>query len=169
MLTSEVALLDPKLAIPLGELEVGEFTDPIAARGGLHVVQLVDLREAQIAPFEVCYKLFQASQSFIKTVAIDVACALGRKPIPSAWDRPRLNRFRSDALRPGQVERGRVAEARALIDSDTVHGGMIPKLEESFRALKTGVGKVRICAVGHPHVISHALEDVFDFGTTLVA
>jgi acetylglutamate kinase len=63
----------------------------------------------------------------------------------------------------------RVAEARALIDSDTVHGGMIPKLEESFRALKAGVGKVRICAVGHPHVISHALEDVFDFGTTLVA
>ena len=44
--------LDPKLAIPLGELEVGEFTDPIAARGGLHVVQLVDLREAQIAPFD---------------------------------------------------------------------------------------------------------------------
>ena len=44
--------LDPKLAVPLGEIGVGEFTDPIGARGGLHVAQLVDLREAQIAPFD---------------------------------------------------------------------------------------------------------------------
>ena len=48
----EIEDLDTKLSVPLSAAAVGEYTDPIEARGGLHIAQLVDRRDAQIAPFD---------------------------------------------------------------------------------------------------------------------
>jgi acetylglutamate kinase len=41
------------------------------------------------------------------------------------------------------IDRARFEELKA---SGAVHSGMLPKLENAFRALEKGVGKVVICA-----------------------
>jgi len=61
-----------------------------------------------------------------------------------------------------------VAEARALIADGTVQGGMIPKLEEAFRVLTTGVGRVCILPAGEAGAITAALSGETAFGTTLL-
>ena len=61
-----------------------------------------------------------------------------------------------------------VAEAQALIDDEVVQGGMIPKLEEAFRVLATGVGRVVILPAGVDGALTGALQGKSSVGTTLV-
>jgi acetylglutamate kinase len=44
-------------------------------------------------------------------------------------------------------------DARALLDSGTAHGGMIPKLETCLEALRSGVGAVHVLDGRVPHVL----------------
>lgn len=62
-----------------------------------------------------------------------------------------------------------VDEARGLIVDGTVQGGMIPKLEEAFRVLATGVGEVCILPGGVEGAITGALAGSDRWGTVLVA
>ena len=61
-----------------------------------------------------------------------------------------------------------VAEAQALIDDGIVHSGMIPKLEEAFRVLRSGVSQVRICAIGGASILSEDQHVTTASGTLLV-
>lgn len=61
-----------------------------------------------------------------------------------------------------------IAEAKGLIGDGTVAGGMIPKLEEAFRVLSAGVGRVCILPAGRPDTCLQALGDDTRNGTTLV-
>lgn len=61
-----------------------------------------------------------------------------------------------------------VAEAKGLIADGTVKGGMIPKLEESFRLLDKGVGRVCILEAGRPGALSAVLSGSTEQGTVLV-
>ncbi len=62
-----------------------------------------------------------------------------------------------------------VSEAKSLITDGTVYGGMIPKLEESFRVVEAGVGRVIILRMGTRGCISTAIAGSTDHGTTLHA
>lgn len=44
--------LDAALESAAWSLKPGEVTDPISGRGGLHVIQLIERREAKVTPFE---------------------------------------------------------------------------------------------------------------------
>lgn len=44
--------LDPELEAAVWELDPGEVSDPIDARGGHHVIQVLERRESSIRPFE---------------------------------------------------------------------------------------------------------------------
>jgi acetylglutamate kinase len=57
-----------------------------------------------------------------------------------------------------------IAEARAWIDSGTVSGGMLPKLDESFVALEAGVERVHLIDRG----IAQAVREPGSVGTVLV-
>lgn len=43
--------LDPALAGAVADLQPGEFSQPVRARGGVHVLELVGRRESRLAPF----------------------------------------------------------------------------------------------------------------------
>jgi acetylglutamate kinase len=59
-------------------------------------------------------------------------------------------------------------EARAWIDSGTINGGMIPKVEACIRAL-TGASGAQIVDGRRPHVLLDALAEPERVGTTLSA
>lgn len=61
-----------------------------------------------------------------------------------------------------------VAEARAAIAEGVVVGGMIPKLEESFNALASGVGRIHIVGAISPGDLLAAVDSAGSIGTTLV-
>ena len=44
--------LDPALAEAVTDLEVGGYSEPIAARGGLHILQVQERKESHIQPFK---------------------------------------------------------------------------------------------------------------------
>lgn len=67
-----------------------------------------------------------------------------------------------------RMERLTVAEARAAIASGAIRGGMIPKLEESFRALELGVPQVHIVSHSEPHAVLTELVTEERSGTLLV-
>ena len=61
-----------------------------------------------------------------------------------------------------------IREAENLIQEGVVAAGMIPKLEEAFKCLRAGVGKVRICSVNREGFLREALSDSLEYGTALV-
>lgn len=58
-------------------------------------------------------------------------------------------------------------ESRAAIEEGTIHGGMIPKLEESFNALKAGLKRIHILAATTPGGIQEEWESPGSVGTVL--
>ena len=62
-----------------------------------------------------------------------------------------------------------VTEGRAAIADGTVQGGMIPKLEESFKTIEAGVGRVLILGHVSSGHIEEALAEPGRWGTALVA
>jgi acetylglutamate kinase len=62
-----------------------------------------------------------------------------------------------------------VSQAKALIADGTVYGGMIPKLEESFRVVESGVNRVIILKTTTLGSIEAAISGSTDYGTTLYA
>lgn len=47
----EAGDLDPELEVAVAELEEGAVSEPVAARGGLHLIQLVEARPARVREF----------------------------------------------------------------------------------------------------------------------
>ncbi|MCA9592306.1 MAG: acetylglutamate kinase [Myxococcales bacterium] len=80
-------------------------------------------------------------------VATRLAVALGAADLFLLMDAPGVLRDKNDPAT--RIERLKIAEAQALIAEGVVDGGMIPKLEESFEALRGGVARV--------HLLSDAL------------
>lgn len=54
--------LDAALESAAWPLKTGEMTDPVKGRGGLHVIQLVERREASVTPFEDVRDQIQAKE-----------------------------------------------------------------------------------------------------------
>jgi peptidyl-prolyl cis-trans isomerase SurA len=54
--------LDPNLAAAAQKLQKGGVSEPVAGRGGLHVLQLVDRRESRIPPFSEVASTIQAKE-----------------------------------------------------------------------------------------------------------
>ncbi len=75
-------------------------------------------------------------------VATRVAVAIGAADLFLLMDVPGVLRDRHDPT--SRIDRLTVDEARGLIESGVVAGGMIPKLEESFQALAGGVQRVHL-------------------------
>lgn len=75
-------------------------------------------------------------------VANDVAIALNADDLMLITGAPGVLRSMGDLA--SRIPSLSLAEARQAIDEGVVQGGMIPKLEESFRAIEAGVGCVHI-------------------------
>jgi acetylglutamate kinase len=75
-------------------------------------------------------------------VATRVAAALGASDLMALMDVPGVLADRDDPST--RFEKLTIAEARGLIERGVVAGGMIPKLEESFVALESGVARVHL-------------------------
>ncbi|MFP3939728.1 MAG: peptidyl-prolyl cis-trans isomerase [Thermoanaerobaculia bacterium] len=54
--------LDPTLETAVASLDPGEFTEPVPARGGLHIVQLMEREEAQVRPFSEVAEQLEAQE-----------------------------------------------------------------------------------------------------------
>ena len=92
-----------------------------------------------------------------------LAAALGALALVAVTLVGGVRRDKNDpATRIGRLT---IAEARAAIADGTVQGGMIPKLEEAFAPLETGVGSVQIVAPGE---IARGLAAPGSVGTLLV-
>ena len=95
-------------------------------------------------------------------VAAAIAAALGASDLF----------FLSDV--PGYLEESRcvpvlsVSRVRALLASETVQGGMRPKLEAALQALTAGVGRVRLLDGRTPHVVLEACDAAAPSGTLVV-
>jgi len=61
-----------------------------------------------------------------------------------------------------------VAEAQALIDNETITGGMIPKIQTCISAINNGVGGVVIIDGTKPHAVLHELFTDEGAGTLIV-
>lgn len=55
--------LDPELEAAVWDLEPGAVSEPLEARGGLHVVQVVDRKEAEIQPFAAVQQEIEARET----------------------------------------------------------------------------------------------------------
>lgn len=54
--------LDPTLEEAISELEPGEFTEPVPARGGLHILQLMEREESRVLPFSEVAEQLEARE-----------------------------------------------------------------------------------------------------------
>ena len=96
-------------------------------------------------------------------VASQLAAAVGAAVLVAVTG---VGGVRLDAADPAtRIPRLTVADARAAIADGTVHGGMIPKLEEAFAPLAAGVGAVHV--VG-PREIAASLAAPGSVGTLLL-
>ena len=81
------------------------------------------------------------------TMAMTTASALGHTSLVFCFELPGVLRRPSDpsSVIPSITE----AEFRGLVADGTISGGMIPKLENAFAALRAGVQSVRITSIHH--------------------
>jgi acetylglutamate kinase len=96
-------------------------------------------------------------------IASQLAAAVGASVLVAVTAIGGVRGDRDDPLT--RISRLSVSEARAAIESGTVRGGMIPKLEEAFAPLAAGVSAVHIVAPGE---IARALAAPGTVGTMLV-
>jgi acetylglutamate kinase len=94
-------------------------------------------------------------------VATQLAVALEADPLVLVTSTPGVLREVSDPLT--RIRSLTVAEGRRAIADGTVHGGMIPKLEESFAALAGGVRRIAIV----DGEVARAVREPGEVGTTL--
>ncbi len=100
------------------------------------------------------------------TVANHVAMALGARALVVVTDVPGVLRDVADPS--SRVARLSEAESKEAIASGVVTKGMIPKLEESFAAIRAGVRAVHIVGkLGHGDLV-RALTEPGSVGTVLV-
>ncbi len=98
-------------------------------------------------------------------VACDIAAKLGADHLILLTNTPGVLR---DQQKPeSRFAKLSVAEGRQAIHSGVVQGGMIPKLEESFKALKAGVKKVHILGKLQPQELTRVLTESAVLGTTI--
>lgn len=100
-------------------------------------------------------------------VANKVAAILGARALVLVTDVPAVLRDVSDPT--SRVARMTAAEGRQAIEQGVVTKGMIPKLEESFAAIASGVRSVLIVGRLAPGDLVRAVTEPGSVGTVLVA
>jgi acetylglutamate kinase len=133
---------------------------------GFDLALLALLLDAGYWPVLACLGL--ASPGLVLNINADVvsgqlAAALGADALVAVTAVGGVRRDRSDPTT--RIPRLTVSEARAAIQTGIVQGGMIPKLEEAFAPLASGVSAVHIVAPGE---IAGALSAPATVGTLLL-
>jgi acetylglutamate kinase len=101
------------------------------------------------------------------TVANGVAVALKADALVLVTSTPGvLKDIKDPSSRMGQLTR---AQAKAAIESGVIAAGMIPKVEESFKAMDDGVMQVVIVGQLSPGDLTRAVLEPGSVGTTLTA
>jgi acetylglutamate kinase len=120
-------------------------------------------------PVLACIGCDEAGQTYninADTVANQVACALEARTLVVVSDVPGVLRNVTDPS--SRIARMTKAEADAAIADGTVTKGMIPKLEESFAAIATGVQSVLIVGKLERGDLARAIREPGTVGTLLV-
>ncbi len=98
-------------------------------------------------------------------VATQLAIACGARALVLVSDIVGVLRDPTDpASRIGSLDHD---AARALIEEGVVTGGMIPKLDEAFEALKQGIGQIHIVGKLAPGDLEREVETPGHIGTVL--
>jgi acetylglutamate kinase len=167
---------------------VGAGPEPVdgSAAGGTSRTQTIDfglvgdvtgvnrdllalLASGGFVPVLACLGCDEGGQTYninADTVANQVACALDARMLIVVSDVPGVLRDVSDPL--SRIARMNKAEADAAIASGVVTKGMIPKLEESFAAIATGVQSVLIVGKLARGELALAVREPGRVGTLLV-
>jgi acetylglutamate kinase len=120
-------------------------------------------------PVLACIGCDDAGQTYninADTVANQVACAIEARALVVVSDVPGVLRDVNDPA--SRIAKMTKADADAAIADGTVTKGMIPKLEESFAAIATGVQSVLIVGKLARGDLSRAVRDPGSVGTLLV-
>lgn len=120
-------------------------------------------------PVLACLGCDEAGQTYninADTVANQVACALEAAALVVVSDVPGVLRDVTDPS--SRIARMTKADADKAIAEGVVTKGMIPKLEESFAAIATGVKSVLIVGKLARGDLAHAVRDPGSVGTLLV-
>ncbi|MBK8009976.1 MAG: acetylglutamate kinase [Deltaproteobacteria bacterium] len=145
-------------------IDFGHVGDVVA----VNVDLLRCLQAAGYLPVLACIGGDAAGQPFninADIVANDIAMALGADDLMLITSAPGVLRSMDNLA--SRIPTLSVAEARRAIDEGVVQGGMIPKLEESFRAIEAGVGSVHILGQLAPGDLVRARAQPGTVGTRL--
>ncbi len=127
------------------------------------------LIDAEHVPVLACIGADEAGRTYninADTVANAVARGLAAQALILLTSTPGVLSDKDDPST--RLARLSVAEGRAAIADGTVQGGMIPKLEESFKTIEAGVGRVLILGHVGAGQIEEALAEPGRWGTVLV-
>lgn len=136
---------------------------------GVNRELLSTLVSAGFLPVLACIGCDDAGQTYninADTVANQVACALEATALVVVSDVPGVLRDVSDPS--SRIAKMTKADADKAIADGVVTKGMIPKLEESFAAIATGVKSVLIVGKLGPGDLAAAIEKPGSVGTLLV-
>ena len=136
---------------------------------GVNRELLALLTSGGFIPVLACLGCDEGGQTYninADTVANQVACALDARMLIVVSDVPGVLRDVSDPS--SRIARMNKAEADAAIASGVVTKGMIPKLEESFAAIATGVQSVLIVGKLARGELALAVHEPGRVGTLLV-
>jgi acetylglutamate kinase len=136
---------------------------------GVNRELLSTLVGAGFMPVMACIGCDEAGQTYninADTVANQIACALEASALVVVSDVPGVLRDVGDPS--SRIAKLTKADADAAIASGVVTKGMIPKLEESFAAIATGVKSVLIVGKLAPGDLVGAVEKPGSVGTLLV-
>ena len=137
---------------------------------GVNRELLSTLISAGFVPVLACLGCDEAGQTYninADTVANQVAVALDAKALVVVSDVPGVLRDVSDPS--SRIAKMTKAEADAAIASGVVTKGMIPKLEESFAAIASGVRSVLVVGKLSRGELARAVREPGSVGTALVA
>ncbi len=153
-------------ARPCDDLDVG-FVGEVALVNPSLIEALVSRRHIPVISSVAADETGQSYNINADTIAGEIAAALGAEKLVLMTDTPGLMKDFHDP--DSLIHKLDIREARRLIDSGVVSGGMIPKLSCCVRSLAQGVRAAHIIDGRVPH--SLLLETFTDsgIGTMLVA
>ena len=122
--------LDPSLAAAVADLQAGEFSDPVAARGGVHVVEMVARREAGTRSFQEVAPALEARererrfeeemQEYVTELA-ETAYVMAEPPADAAGFKPRVPGAGDEAV-PGTLAESAAAIAEPSSAEEAIEG-----------------------------------------------
>jgi parvulin-like peptidyl-prolyl isomerase len=116
--------LDPSLETAVWKLPAGSVSEPVTARGGLHLVQVIERRESRIPPFSEVVELVrrQEQNRVFQQETVKYMDELEKRSLIVAAPPPEAANYR----RRVQAERGGGAEGEAEGLADAVEGATTP-------------------------------------------